>query len=203
MLKSLHTFVILILVALVLVPVAGAVVEPKTKTEYPDEVEVTAGGRNYTLEATGVGLREKTFMKVNVYLIVSYIDDQAELGDEPGEAIRNLDLPKRIAMHLLRGFSREKLVNSFQEVIDKNYDNTAAFAADLETFLAYWDRDAEESDELVFDYVPGAGLVTTLNGEEKGTIDNFAFVQALWTVWFGEKPVNGGLKKDLMKAIED
>ena len=36
-------------------------------------------------------------------------------------------MPKRIQMDLLRGFSREKLVNSFLEVIEKNYESTAAF----------------------------------------------------------------------------
>jgi hypothetical protein len=201
MLKSLPTIMILILVVLLLAPAAGAVVEPETGREYPDEVAATAGGRNYTLTATGVGLREKTFLKVDVYVIVSYIDDQAELGEDPAESIRSLDLPKRIQMDLLRGFSREKLVNSFQEVIDKNYENTAAFAADLDTFLAYWDRDAEDGDQLVFDYVPGVGLVTSLNGEQKGIIDNFAFVQALWTVWFGEKPASDGLKRELLRSL--
>jgi len=68
-------------------------------------------------------------------VIVSYILASADLGDDPGAAVRSLDVPKRIQMDLLRGFSRDKLVNSFTEVIDKNYDDTSAFAADLATFL--------------------------------------------------------------------
>jgi hypothetical protein len=180
---------------------ATAVVEPETKTEYPDEIDIEAAGETITLMATGVGLREKTFLKVDVYTIVSYVARDAGLGDDPGHDLRTLDVPKRIQMDLLRGFSRQKLVDSFQDVIDKNYEDTAAFAADLETFLAYFDRDAEDGDRLIFEHVPGRGLTTSLNGEVKGVIDNADFSQALWTVWFGEKPANDGLKRDLTAAL--
>ena len=182
---------------------AGAIVEPETKVEFPDEITVEVAGQAQTLRATGVGLREKTFLKVDVYVIVSYLLAGAVPGDDPGAAVRNLDVPKRIQMSLLRSFSREKLVNSFTEVIEKNYDDTSAFAADLAVFLAYFQRDAEEKDELIFDYVPGQGLTTRLNGETKGVIDNFAFVQALWTVWFGAKPASDGLKRELLSCFPE
>ena len=103
-------------------------------------------------------------------------------------------MPKRLQMDLRRGFSREKLVNSFSEVIEKNYDDLSAFEADMAVFMAYFDRDAQEKDRIVFSHVPGTGLVTELNGEVKGTIANPAFSEALWTVWFGEKPADKGLR---------
>jgi hypothetical protein len=192
----------LIVLALLVLPLAAtAVVEPKTKTEYPDQIAVEIPAGTATLKATGVGLREKTFMKVDVYTIVSYIPAEVTLTGEPGAAILKLDAPKRIQMDLRRGFSREKLINSFKEVIEKNFDDTAAFAADQETFFAYFDRDAQDGDQLIFDYVPGTGLTTQLNGEIKGVIANPAFAEALWTVWFGEKPASGGLKKALLSAL--
>ena len=36
-----------------------------------------------------------------------------------------------------------------------------------------------------------------------GVIENFDFVQAMWTVWFGGKPANGGLKKALLAELGD
>ena len=193
---------LLVVFLLVLPLVAGAVVEPKTKTEYPDEITIEKPEGSATLKATGVGLREKTFMKVDVYTIVSYIHDTAVLEGDLGDAVRDLREPKRIQMDLRRGFSRDKLVNAFTEIIDKNYENQEAFAADLDTFMAYFDRDAEEGDKLLFEYCPKIGLTTTLNGEEKGVIENFEFVRALWTVWFGEKPANDGLKKNLLAELD-
>ena len=189
-------------VVLLAVPlVAGAITEPKTKVEYPDQITVTVDGAEVGLKATGVGLREKTFAKVDVYVIVSYVAADAALGDDPGAALRALDAPKRIQMDLRRGFSRKKLIGAFKDVIEKNYQDMSAFETDMATFFEYFDRDAEDGDKIVFDYAPGAGLTTSLNGEIKGNIDNLAFVEALWTVWFGEKPASGGLKKDLLKAL--
>jgi hypothetical protein len=177
---------------------AWAVTEPKTEVEYPDMVTGGCDGQQVELVATGVGLREKTFMKVDVYTIVSYVAKDADLGDDPGQLLAGLQAPKRLQMDLRRSFSREKLINAFVDVIEKNYDDMSAFAADMETFKAYFERDAQEGDVIVFDYCPASGLTTTLNGEVRGTIANPAFSEALWTVWFGAKPVNGGLKKALL-----
>jgi hypothetical protein len=177
---------------------ASAITEKKTKFEYPDQVTTVCAGEEIELTATGVGLREKTFMKVDVYTIVSYVAASADLGEDPGAGLVALDAPKRLQMNLRRSFSREKLINAFVEVIEKNFEDMSAFAADMETFKAYFDRDAADGDIIVFDYCPANGLATTLNDEIKGVIANPAFSQALWTVWFGPKPANGGLKKALL-----
>jgi hypothetical protein len=189
----------LILLALPLT--AGAIVEPKTEREYDDVVTVEGQGASHTLKVTGVGLREKTFMKVDVYAIVSYVAEGTRLKDDQGQALLELDAPKMIKMDLLRGFSREKLVNAFKDVIEKNYEDQSAFAADMDAFFAYFTDDAQEGDALSFTYLPGEGLTTVLNGEEKGVIENFEFVKALWTVWFGEKSASKDLKKNLLVKV--
>jgi len=193
-----------ILMALILMTLpltAGAIVEPDTKLEYDDVVTVEGQGASHTLKVTGVGLREKTFMKVNVYAIVSYVAEGTQLKGDQGQALLALDAPKMIKMDLLRGFSREKLVNAFKDVIEKNYKDYSAFAADMDLFFAYFTDDAQEGDALSFTYLPGEGLTTVLNGEKKGVIENFDFVKALWTVWFGEKPASGDLKKSLLVKV--
>ncbi len=162
---------------------------------------VACDGQQVELAATGVGLREKTFLKVDVYTIVSYVLAGADLGEDKGAGLVALREPKRLQMNLRRSFSREKLINAFVEVIEKNYEDTSPFAADLATFEGYFDRDAQDGDVIIFDYCPATGLTTTLNGDVSGVITNPAFVEALWTVWFGQKPASDGLKKDLLSAI--
>ena len=201
MYKFAHMVSLFVLIILLLPLTAGAIVEPDTEMEYDDTVTIEVEGASYTLAVTGVGLREKTFMKVNVYVIVSYVFEDAKLEGDQGVALLNLNAPKMIRMDLVRGFSREKLVNAFKEVIEKNYDDRAAFAADMEEFFAYFKNDAQEGDELIFTYLPGVGLKTVLNGTEQGVISNFEFVKALWTVWFGEEPASNGLKKDLLAKV--
>ncbi len=192
---------IVVTVVLMLPLAAVAIVEPDTGTGYPDTVGLDLGGETVTLEATGVALREKTFLKIDVYTIVSYVVAGADLGDEPHRKLRELDAPKRVQMDLRRGFSREKLINSFREVIEKNHDDLSPIARDMDTFMAYFDRDAREGDRIVFSYAPDMGLVTVLNGETRGTIHNEKFVVALWTVWFGEEPADEGMRNDLLSAL--
>lgn len=190
-------FAMMALLALLLPALAAAITEPKTGTEYPDIVTMSTDAGDVTLEATGVALREKTFLKVDVYTIISYVASDLQLGDKPHEIIRTADVPKRIRMDLRRGFSREKLVNVFREVIEKNYPDLGTIQADMETFLAFFDRDAMEDDALVFSYDPAVGLTTELNGEVKGVQPNPQFTEALWTVWFGNKPADKGMRKSL------
>ncbi len=188
-------------VLLVLPLSAFAIVEKDTGTEYPDEITIGTGDESFTMTVTGVGLREKTFLKVDVYTIVSYVRTGVTLEGDKGEAIRTLTDAKRLQMDLRRGFSREKLLKAFTEVIHKNYDDTSAFDADMEIFSAYFTRDAEDRDQILIDYCPVGGLTTTLNGEIKGVIKSAAFVEALWSVWFGEKPANKGLKEAMLSAL--
>ena len=192
----------LLLMVMLVVPLAvNAMVEPDTKREYPNEVLVGEGDAAYTLVGSGVALREKTFLKVDVYVIASYVCSKATFGKDKAAEVKDLDGNKRLVMDLTRGFSAEKLKNAFAEVIEKNYDDMSAFQSDMDLFLAYFTKDAEDGDNIVFDYQPQVGLTTILNGENKGVIQNFEFVKALWTVWFGDKPANGGMKKALVANI--
>ena len=53
-----------------------------TGKEYPDGIEQKCSADPVALVATGVGVREKTFMKVDVYTIVSYMKEGIDLGDD-------------------------------------------------------------------------------------------------------------------------
>ncbi len=178
-----------------------ALVEPGSEIEYPDEVMLNDGEVDYNLVITGVGLREKTFLKIDVYAIASYVAEGTELGEEQGLALVVADVPKELRMNILRNFGREKLIKSFSDVINDNYDDTSGFDAEMTTFFDYFVNDAKDGDTLLFSYLPGTGLTTHLNGELKGVITNTAFVEALWTVWFGEDPANKGLRADLLSQM--
>jgi protein-S-isoprenylcysteine O-methyltransferase Ste14 len=179
-----------------------ALVESKSGVEYPDTVVVETPAGPVTLVATGAGLREKTVLNADVYTVVSYIEDSAELGRPLAAAILTLDAPKRLQMDMRRHVGHGKLEETLTTVIHANVEDHASIARDLATFFAYFPDDAQDSDEIVFDYVPGVGLTTRLNGEKKGVIENFAFVTALWSVWFGEHPEDGSLQRALVSQVK-
>lgn len=188
-------------VYLALPAAALAIVEPKTGTAYPDRVVVESSRGPVALVATGVGLREKTMLKVDIYTIVSYVDSTAVLGKTPTDALLTLDVSKRLQMDMRRDVERQKLVDVFLETIERNFAERASFAADLQTFLGYFDVDARKGDRILFDYRPQVGLTTSVNGQAKGTIDNLAFVTALWSVWFGRYPADEKLTKELVSRV--
>jgi Chalcone isomerase-like len=187
------------LLLLIIIPVTAlAITEPKTETTYEDEMTING----IDMVVTGVALREKTFMKVDVYTIVSYVKKGASLGENKAATLLSLEEPKMLQMDLTRGFSNEKLKKAFSEVIEENYEDMSLFESDMETFLGYFTADAEEGDKLIFGYCPAEGLTTTLNGTELGVITNVEFMKALWTVWFGEEPANKDMREKLVAAFK-
>ena len=194
-LKNVIGFVLLLLIAVPLT--SQATTEPDTETVYEDALTVNG----VDLVVTGVALREKTFLKVDVYTIVSYVKKGASLGENKAAGLLNLEEPKMLQMDLTRGFSNEKLKKAFSEVIEENYDDLSAFQSDMDTFLGYFTADAEEGDKLIFGYCPAEGLTTSLNGTELGVITNVEFMKALWTVWFGAEPANEDMRDNLVAAF--
>lgn len=182
-------------------PVAMALTEPKTGVEYPDSVVVVTPTGEHTLAATGAGLREKTFLKADVYTIVSYIDASAAIDTTPALAILELDAPKRLQMDIRRHVPQKKLESALTRAIAANVDDVGAVADDLAAFFAYFPGDAREGDRVVFDYLPEVGLTTCLNGEVKGVIANKAFAKALWSVWFGRSPEDDHLVRALVSRL--
>ncbi len=93
-----RSLLITVLFALVALPqLAFAITEEKSGKSYPDEITVQFDGEPVTLVATGTALREKTFMKVDVYTIVSYVEKGADLGADPAAGLVMAKVPKRIA----------------------------------------------------------------------------------------------------------
>ena len=95
-------------------------------------------------------------LKVDVYTIVSYLDAGTELGENPPSTLWKADSAKRLQLDLRRGFSKEKLISSFEEVIEKNFseEERAAFADAMETFNGFWTRDAQDEDQCGDDTLP-------------------------------------------------
>jgi hypothetical protein len=193
---------VMLLVLLLVPALAAAVVEEKTGMEYPDTITIAGDQGEVTLVATGTALREKTILKVDVYTIVSYVAEGTDLGEDKAAGLMTAKAPKQLQMDLRRSFSREKLINAFREVIEKNYEDLTPIAADMAVFEGYFTRDAQEGDIIIFTYLPGQGLTTNLNGEDKGVITNTDFAEALWSVWLGRKPANGDMKKALVAQVK-
>jgi len=59
-------------------------------------------------------------------------------------------------------------------------------------------RDVQQNDVLVFTYVPGVGTSVEVAGAVVDTIPGADFAYALFAIWLGPDPVDGGFRKALL-----
>lgn len=152
-----------------------------------DSVQV--GGQSLVLN--GMGLREKYF--VDVYVGGLYLPSRTTSG---AKAVSD-DVPKRIVMHFIyKEVSREQMAETFQEGL-KNIGNSEALEARMAKLNGLL-TDAHKGDVVTLDYVPGAGTTLFFNGTAKGTIEGADFMQAIWSIFVGDKPANKKLKSGML-----
>ncbi len=151
---------------------------------------------NASLQLNGTGIRTKLFFKVYVgalYLPQKQTSAEAIIADEREH---------RVALHLVRDMSSEKLLNAFNDAIEANHTQAELVALDTQLkqmaqiFNAV--KEVKPGDVITLDYLPASGTQISVNGTARGTIPGVAFNRALLKIWLGSKPVQDDLKKGLL-----
>jgi len=146
----------------------------------------------------GTGLRTKTMLKVKVYAAGFYAADSAIAGPLKGKAgspdlyqqLINGDFHKTMVMKFVRDVSTSQIRDAFRESLGNAGPNTDPWLANF--------NDIKSGQEIVISWVPGTGLTTKVAGADKAPINDKAFATAVFSIWFGAKPVQEDLKKDLV-----
>ena len=186
------TAIFLLLSAVVAMPVFAGEMSGVTM-----EDTLTAGGSELSL--IGMGIRNKLVIKV--YVAGLYMAEKALAP----EKIVDLDQPRAIRMHFLyKKVGADKLRKAWTEGFEKN---TPGASPDLkkrmDAFVALFTMDAEKGDEYLFAYTPGTGTTVTFKGREAASIEGPDFASALMAIWFGDHPADKGLKKSVLKGLEN
>ncbi|MBI3456579.1 MAG: chalcone isomerase family protein [Candidatus Rokubacteria bacterium] len=156
----------------------------------PDQV--TVEGR--TLVLNGMGLRQATIFRVNVYVGGLYLEARSSDASQ----IIASEGTKRLVLHFVRDVGRENLVEAWDEGFAKSAGpGLTALRARVATLDA-WMVDMKRGDTLSFTQLPGRGIVVEVKGQSKGTLVGADFARALWGIWLGDSPPNPGLKKGLL-----
>lgn len=153
---------------------------------FPDAI--TVDGQKLVLN--GIGMRQATVFKVNVYAGALYLP--AKSSD--GGAILQKDEPWRVHMKFVRDVEAPKLVEAWNEGFSKNGGKGGAAL----TKLNGWMSDVKEGDAMVFTYVPGKGLEVSVKGKVKGTVGDATFARTFLSIWLGKSPPNAGLKSGML-----
>ena len=157
---------------------------------FPDTASI--GGRECRLN--GVGVRTKVV--ISVYLGALY------LGTTTGDAAAAIaaDEPKRIVMHFVHSkVGADAIRAAWRDGFSANSAATLPQLNErLERFSGWFDAELLKGEQIVLTYLPGQGTEVAVQGKVRGVIEGADFMRALWSVWLGEKPVDGGLKKGML-----
>jgi hypothetical protein len=159
----------------------------------PDQVTV----EGKTLLLNGLGLREATFLRVDVYVAGLYLEEKSQDADE----ILRTDGPRRLTMRFVRAVGKEDQVKHWNEGFEKNAGKDLAALKERIRTLDSWMVDVGSGDTLVVTYLPEKGTAIEIKGKTVGTIPGADFGRAVFSLWLGPEPPNSGLKDGLLGRL--
>jgi hypothetical protein len=148
--------------------------------------------RETTLRLQGAGLY---YYKVIIKAAAAglYLDEQAAVGDVLS------DVAKRLEMEYFWGVKAKDLVAASRAMLARNLstEQLAALQPQIDAMHALY-QDVKAGDRCSLTYLPGVGTWLTLNGKTLGTVPGADFAAAYFSIWFGAKPMDAGLKRKLL-----
>lgn len=178
--------------ALVIMALSTGVAQAKEckGVNFPDQAQVE--GSSLTLN--GLGLRQATAFKVNVYVAALYVDKKSS---DPN-ALLGSNAPSELILQFVRNVGADDLRKGWSEGFEKNSKDQLPALKDRIAMLNGWMADVKTGERLTFIHKPGAGIQVDVNGAVKGTLKGDDFAKAFLSIWLGADPPNPELKAGLL-----
>jgi hypothetical protein len=137
-----------------------------------------------TLKLNGVAYR-KALGFIKVYVVGLYLEQPTQEGQE----VIDSEQVKQLYFHYLTSkATAKKLQDGFRDMI-KQCNPPEVYESnqkDVELYASWLDKDMQPGLTSVSTYVPGKGLTLEFQGQERGTIENKAFIEMYYRYNFGE-----------------
>ncbi len=179
---------LLILLAILSLLVQPALAVEVAGVELPGNVEIAG----QTLQLNGYGIRKKFFFKIYVgslYTARKASSTAQVLDDSGGKLIRMNFLYSKV--------EKEKIVGGFAKGIEKNSPELQDDPA-VKTFLAWFDADFVEGDQVDLAMAADAKVSASHNGRVLGTIQSPNLVKALLLIYLGKNPADDDMKAGML-----
>ena len=144
------------------------------------------------MELNGVGL--KTVWRLyKVSAAALYLAPDVDPRDVLG------GVPKRLEIEYFHPIAARDFVNLTDKLLRDNVDHAllAGLQSRIDRFNALY-RDVKPGDRYALTYMPAKGTVLELNGVELGVIEGEDFASAVFSMWFGPRPLSRSLKLELL-----
>lgn len=157
---------------------------------FPEQVQVA--GTALTLN--GLGLRQATFMRINVYVAALYVGHPS--GD--AGAVLSASTPKQLVLQFVRDVGGSDLAKAWDEGFAANAkDQVPALRSRIDRLKASV-GDMKNGQRLTFTHRPTAGIQVDVNDAARGIIEGDDFARAFFSIWLGAHPPNASLKAGLL-----
>lgn len=179
--------------------ITGALVAALLLAAVAPLASFTLGGKEMALAGTG----ERVKFFVTIYYASLYVP--AGLKGKGGETIAAADEPMSVVLKVdSTKLTRERFMSATRD----GFANVAGLGyptSNSERFLSFFGGiEIAVGDCIYLSYVPGQGLtaayqsVATGKIRSLGSIAGLAFKKALFAIWLGPDPVQGGLKDGML-----
>lgn len=119
---------------------------------------------------------------------------------EPSRVLE--DVPKRIEFHYLVSIDGKDFGPAGEKILRRGLsDEALAPLADRLAQIRAAYRDVEPGDRYALTYVPGRGTELSMNGTPLLTIPGADFARAYFSIWLGEKSLDDGFRKNLLRGL--
>ncbi len=187
--KKLVGFTLVLCLAFVIGPMSASAAECED-ISYDETIEVNGT----TLELNGMGIREATFLQVNVYVAALYLENTSN----DGPAIAASGETKRLVLHFVRDVEVDDITSAYDESFETNAGRGLSGIQDRVNTLNSWMEDMAVGEQMVFTYIPGSGVEVSVKGNVKGVIEGDDFARVFFLIWLGSEPPNEGLRTGLL-----
>jgi len=157
---------------------------------FPDQAQVE--GSNLTLN--GLGMRQATAFKVNVYVAALYVAKPSN----DANALLASNTPSELILQFVRDVGANDIRKGWSEGFEKNAKDQLPALKDRIGELNAWMADVKTGDRLTFIHKPGTGLEVNVKGAAKGTIKGDDFAKAFLSIWLGAEPPNPEVKAGML-----
>ncbi len=166
------------------------VTEPSTGKQFPAVLKFSAGGKEYTVQLTGVAVRKKLIFKV--YGMAHYMENPPD-ATKAGviKDVLTDGQAKQITMVFVRDVDPASIQNAYRDGFKENAskEELQGIQGLIDTFVGNFTAGVKENDVFILRWLPGGTIIPVIKGEEKQPITNPVFSKVLWTIWFGDESI--------------
>lgn len=161
-------------------------------TSLPDSV--LADG--VVLRLNGVGLREATPLRIDVYVAGLYLT----APERDARRILAKDTPRQMRLQLLRSVSPRDMASNIEAGFRRAARGSFARYRDSLRRLIAAIPPLAAGDRFVLTHLPGRGLRVEHGERLLATLPDADFARTLFAIWIGDPPLSAPLKAGLLGA---